>query len=157
MAYLGIDLTTATTLEDYSPLPAGEYPVYVIDSAEIETRSGEKQLMFTYKVSSGDYTGRLVFDRLSLWSANPKALEFSQRKLKTIAQAVRMPGTRINDSSEFHGKQMIVRLDTREYDGKEYQDVRGYKPIATQQVPGAMPPQKAAPSSSAPKAKMPWE
>ena len=152
----------------YKPLPAGDYPVRVIDSEVRESRSGESRLSFTYQITSGQYAGRQIFDGFSLWSSNPTAVEISQRRLKSMALACHHPNPNyIQDSSEFHGKEMIVRTAIREYNGNEYTDVKRYTPImqeVTQASPRAQSAARPSPRNATPPpqpagngAALPWE
>ena len=152
----------------YKPLPAGDYPVRVIDSEVRESRSGESRLSFTYQITSGQYAGRQIFDGFSLWSSNPTAVEISQRRLKSMALACHHPNPNyIQDSSEFHGKEMIVRTAIREYNGNEYTDVKPYTPImqeVTQPSPRAQGAARPSPRNATPPPQpagngsaLPWE
>ena len=143
MAYVNANLSETQELGVYRPLPPGDYEVTIVNSEIRATRKGEQQVVFVYEVSSGEHTGEQVFDRLSLWSAVPKAQGMAQRRLKSIAIACAHPNPNyVADTSEFHGRRMIVRLAIREYEGNAYQDVKGYMPRPAQS--GAAPASSTA-------------
>lgn len=152
MATLNFDLSETGNFDSYSLLDPGEYAVRITDSSITETRSGESRLTFVYTV---DGTNRKVFDNLSFWSSNPKAVDMAKKKLKSIAIACGHKNPNyVADSSELHGKQMLVTLGIRESNGREYQDVKGYAPMKPAAKSSfARPAPSAAPASS-PK---PWE
>lgn len=165
---LNMNLSNVEESGNYSPLPAGDYPVRVIDSEVRESRSGESRLSFTYQVTSGQYAGRQIFDGFSLWSSNPKAVSVAQSRLKSMALACHHPNPNfIQDSSEFHGKEMIVRTAIREYNGNEYTDVKRYTPImqeVAQASPRAQGAARPSPRNATPPpqpagngAALPWE
>ena len=165
---LNMNLSNVEESGNYTPLPAGDYPVRVIDSEVRESRSGESRLSFTYQVTSGQYAGRQIFDGFSLWSSNPKAVNVAQSRLKSMALACHHPNPNyIQDSSEFHGREMIVRTAIREYNGNEYTDVKRYTPImqeVAQASPRAQSAARPSPRNATPPpqpagngAALPWE
>ena len=148
---LNVNLTDTEAYGNYSPLPPDDYTVRVIDSECRQTRAGENRLSFTYEVISGTYSGRQLFDGFALWSSNPKAVAVANSRLKSMAIACRLRNPNfIADTSEFHGKTMVIRTAIREYNGSEYEDVKRYFPVEgtpEQAVPQAT--QKAAASRKA--------
>jgi len=165
MALLNMNLSNYDALDVYRPLPPGDYPVAIVDSEVKETRTGEQQIVFSYEIQDGDHKGETVFDRLSLWSNNPKVADFAQRRLKTIAIACghRNPNM-VSDTSEFHGHYMFIKCGRpREYNGKEYTNIEGYSDINSHQAapaqaqPQAKPNLHPVPPPQAPPALKPWE
>ena len=139
MAVLNMNLSNYDALDVYRPLPPGDYPVAIVDSEIKETKTGDQQVVFTYEIQEGEHRGESVFDRLSLWSADPKVANFAQRRLKTIAIACghRNPNM-VSDTSEFHGHYMFIKCGApREYNGKEYTNISGYADINSKQAAGA--------------------
>lgn len=164
MARLDANLSETQEFGSYQPVPPGEYEVEIINSDIKQTRSGENQVVFIYEIANGDYRGMQVFDRLSLFSMDPRVKEMSQRKLKTIAISCGLPNPNyVADTAEFHGRHMITKLAIREYNGNQYQDVKSYSPLnSSNRTPAApraaTPPQQQAAAQSVNVHSMkPWE
>lgn len=156
---LNANLQNTQSFDEYIPLPPGDYLVTIVDSQIRETKAGESQLIFIYQVRGGEHDGEQVFDRLPLWSANPKAVNVAQRRLKTVAVASGHKNPNfIADTSEFHGLSMMIRTALRDYNGQQYVDIKSYSPT-TQTQPqndfGPAFPQSPAPNTTAQSGAMP--
>lgn len=150
--------------DDFTPIPAGEYLMQIIDSDMKPTRDGTGQyLELTLQIIDGQYKGRLCWDRLNLVNKSQKAVEIAQRTLSAICRAVGVPS--VQDSAQLHNKPLIGKVkyvDAQgQYDAKN--EMKAYKPAsaapatpaqAAQPAPAqsAAPAQPAAPASSRP----PW-
>ncbi len=123
----------------FEPLPAGDYPVAIVESAMKPTAAGNGQFLeLKLQVLKGEYQNRFLFDRLNLVNQNQKAVDIARGTLSAICRAVGVltPG----DSSELHNKPLVavVKLRNREDTGEPANDVRGYKPTVTKPaVPSA--------------------
>ena len=66
-----IDFSTIDDVNDFSPLPEGEYLCRLTDIEETTTRQDDDQWKLRFVVEAGEYSGRYIFDNLFF---SPKAL-----------------------------------------------------------------------------------
>jgi hypothetical protein len=60
-----IDFNTVDDVEDYSPLPEGEYPCCLVDiDPERKTQYGDEMWRLKFKIAEGDFEGRNIFDNM---------------------------------------------------------------------------------------------
>ena len=140
LAQFGMSSYNATEeqpINDYSPLPAGEYQVIITDSEMRETKAGTgSYLKVTLQVvDDANYTGRLMWLNLNLNNPNEKAVEIARRQFGAICRAVGVPTP--EDSGELHHLPFVVKVKIEEREGWEPQNkvvnIRpvGDKPKAT--------------------------
>lgn len=97
------------TLDTFTPLPAGEYPVSIVKSLYKETKAKTGHYLELHmKVLMGEYKGRILFERLNLDNPNPIAVEIANKTLNTICQTLDKVG--VEDSEELHGIPFIVKI-----------------------------------------------
>lgn len=154
MALLGgtFDATQVQPDTPYEVLPAGDYNVIITESEMVDTRTGGQMLKLTLQVIDGQHQGRILFDRLNLVNANPKAVEIAQRTLSAICRAVGK--LQVNDSAELHNLPLIASVKIRPPEGQygAQNDVKGYKPAAGQPPHSQPINMGAATQASAPQA-----
>lgn len=129
MANLGTDYQSAPLMDDYSPIPVGDYKAVITESEVKATKAGDGQyLNLKVEVIEGQYAGRIIFVILNLWNANPKAVEIANRELATIVSAVGKPGAQ--DSTELHNIPMTVTVGIQEGQGQygPSNRIKNYKP-----------------------------
>lgn len=111
---------------DYDALPAGEYKAVIVESERKPTKSGGGHLLnVKFQIIDGQYKNRTVFDRFNLWNASEKAKLIGQQQFKKVCEAVNVMSPK--DSSELHMKPLMIKLAVTEYEGKERNEVKGYK------------------------------
>ena len=142
----------------FDPVPAGEYPVMIVDSEMKPTKSGSGEyLQMELEIIDGPYKGRKAWDRLNLNNPNQTAVEIAQRTLSQICHAVGV--LNVTDSVELHNKPMIARLSYRPAEGQfdAGNEVKGYKAMSGQpaQQQAAPTQQQAAQPTAAPTAQKP--
>jgi len=126
---------------DYDALPAGEYRAVIVESERKPTKSGGGDLLnVKFQVIDGQYKNRTVFDRFNLWNASEKAKLIAQQQFKKVCEAVNVMSPK--DSSELHMKPLMIKLAVTEYEGKERNEVKGYK--AALSVASSAPAEKTA-------------
>lgn len=140
----------------YDLLPAGEYSAKITDSEMCKTKDGNGQyLKLKWKITAGDYEGRVVFQKLNLVNKSASAVEIAQKHLAAICRAA-LGNVVIGDSDELHGIEMTVKLKIAKGkdDYPDSNDFTSYAPFA-----GAASPAKAAASDkpAAPKKKPMFE
>jgi hypothetical protein len=138
------DATHVDPTPRFDPIPAGDYPVIITESQFKYTKDNNGQyLELRLEVQSGEFAGRLVFDRLNLFNHNRQAVEIAQRQLSQICHAVGV--MQITDSEQLHYKPLMamvkVRAASGQYDASN--EVKGYKPLPNA-APVMQPPRAAA-------------
>jgi hypothetical protein len=158
MAELTFDATQVVPQGDFTPLPAGEYLVAIIESEMKDTKSGNgRYLELKMQVLDGEHKGRFVFDRLNLVNPNEQAVDIARKTLSAICHAVN--NLKIKDSVQLHNIPMVakVAVKTRQDNGEPANEVKGYRskfenapihpqpPTQTQQQP-QQPQQPSGPA-----------
>ncbi|MBE0567944.1 MAG: DUF669 domain-containing protein [Krumholzibacteria bacterium] len=59
-----VDFTNVSDINDFSPVPDGEYLVRLTDIETDSTRSGDEMWKLRLQVEGGEHAGRLLFDNL---------------------------------------------------------------------------------------------
>ena len=140
MPALGTDYQGAKPMDDFTPVPVGDYKAVITESEVKETKAGDGQyLNLRIEIIEGEYQGRIIFVILNLWNPNPKAVEIANRELATIVAAVNKPGAQ--NSEELHNIPMTIKVGIQPGSG-EYgpsNRIKNYLPYA------APAPAQAAP------------
>jgi hypothetical protein len=135
----------ASGVEPNAPLealPPGDYKVQILQSEMRVTKAGTGQMLWLdMEVLEGPLQSRHVYDQLNLINPNPTAEEIAQRTLSAICHAVGK--LQVSDSEELHFLPMIVKVAVRP---NGYNEVKGYKPVAQQGPPPAVPIPATAPA-----------
>jgi hypothetical protein len=140
MPALGNDYQNAKPMDDFTPIPVGDYKAVITESEVKQTKAGDGQyLNLRVEIIEGEYSGRIVFVILNLWNPNPKAVEIANRELATIVAAVGKPGAQ--NSEELHNIPMTIKVgleqgkpwvDTSgvQHDGEPKNKIKNYLPYA---------------------------
>lgn len=155
MANLGIDYQNSKLMDDYTPIPVGDYKAVITESEVKPTKAGDGQFLnLKVEVIEGEYSGRIIFVILNLWNPNPKAVEIANRELATIVAAVGRPGAQ--DSAELHNIPMTVTVGIQEGQGQygPSNRIKNYKPYAAASAPASAAPVEVK-FNKAPKADQP--
>jgi hypothetical protein len=125
----GFDASKVEPTGAFEPLPAGDYPVVIIESAMKPTKNGQGQyLELKIQVCSGKYQNRQLFDRLNLVNSNDQAVQIAKGTLSAICRAVNVLTP--NDSSELHLKKMLATVKVKpDQNGNPRNEISGYKPF----------------------------
>jgi len=111
---------------EFEALPAGEYRAVVIESERKPTKAGNGHLLqVKLQIIDGPHKNRTVFDRFNLWNASNVAAEIAKQQFAGLCKAVNV--LQPKDSSDLHMKPFMVKLTVKEYDGKDRNEVKGYK------------------------------
>jgi hypothetical protein len=144
-------------LDDYTPIPAGPVIAQITTSGYKQTKAKTgNYLQLIWKVISGKYAGRTLFDNLNLDNPNPIAVEIANKSLNSICQACEKVG--VQDSEELHGIPVELTLSVTPATStqpasnniKAYKKVDGASALIadnTENRPGETKPTK----------KLPWE
>lgn len=131
MPALGNDYQNAKPMDDFTPIPVGDYKAVITESEVKQTKAGDGQyLNMKVEIIEGEYQGRIIFVILNLWNPNPKAVEIANRELATIVAAVGKPGAQ--NSEELHNIPMTIKVGIQPGQG-EYgpsNRIKNYLPYA---------------------------
>lgn len=107
-----INFNTADAPEpdnNFAPIPAGEYPMRVINSEMRDTKAGNgKRLVLEIDITDGPHQGRKIWQGFNLVNPNPQAVEISQRQLAQLCLAVGKVA--ITNSDELHMHEFIGKV-----------------------------------------------
>lgn len=145
MPAFGNSYQGAKPMDDFSPIPVGDYRAVITESEIKETKNGDGQyLKLRVEVIEGEYQGRLIFVNLNLWNKNPKAVEIANRELVTIVAAVNRPGAQ--NSEELHNIPMLIKVGIEPGVGQygPQNRIKNYLPITSAGAPKAAPESAAA-------------
>lgn len=78
-----LDLTNVEDSNNFELLPNGNYNLIADSAEESESKSGNRMLKMKFKVTDGEYRGRVLFENLVL-SGNETAVKISMQKIKTL-------------------------------------------------------------------------
>lgn len=134
MSLLNFDARNVQPFADMAPIPAGEYPAIIVDSALKDTKDRNGQyLELTHEVIDGPFKGRKVWSRLNLVNRNPQTVTIAQQQLSSICHAVGR--LTVQDSSELHNLPMLIRVEFRAANpadpkSRDGNDIKVWKPLA---------------------------
>jgi len=169
MAKLGMtfDSNDVPELEDFSPVPPGQYTGMVVGSEIKETSSGGEMLVLEIDIQGGEYSNRKIFENLNIKNDNQQAVDIAFRKLGNLCKAVGK--ATIKDSEELHNKRFLMEVSVKppapykdrktgeERMSKARNEIKKYLSVTgTSSVEAATAPSSAAeakPSDSTP----PWK
>ena len=129
---------------EFEALPAGEYRAVLIESNKKPTKAANGHLLeCKLQIIDGQFKNRTVFDRFNLWNASEKAREIAAQQFAKLCKAVNVPAPK--DSSELHMKPVLIKLAVKEYEGRESNEVKGYKAPLPQTAAAATTTEKTPP------------
>ncbi len=133
-----IDFTQIDDVQDFTPLPDGEYQCKLVEVEQTETLHGDEMWKLRFEVLDGEHAGRLIFDNL-VFSAT------AQPRVKLICASLGLDvsGTLSLTTSMLKDRTCRVRVTTEDYvaaDGstKTCNNVpyAGYEPCTERSVGG---------------------
>ena len=152
------------TLEDRTPVPAGDYVVHVVKTEFKQTKAKNGHYLSIHmKILDGDYKGRTLFTNLNLDNPNPVAVEIANKELNSICKACNKQG--VEDSDELLQIPFVasVKITAGDAQFPPANETTGYKPADGEvQTPVTAPPVAAVVAAAAPATpvkanKLPWE
>ena len=89
-----VEVADIPEMNDFSPLPAGDYVVMVTESELKPTSKKDgNMLVLKLEVQEGQYQGRTLFTRLNIDNPNPKTVEIAFKELGSICRAIGLAKT----------------------------------------------------------------
>jgi len=153
MATLNFNANLVEPVQDFEPLPAGQYEAVAIESEMVPTKSGNgSYLKITFEVLTEEYKGRKLWARLNLSNPNRTAVEIAQKELSAICRAVGVLEPK--DSSELHDIPLMLRVVTVDSGQGPKNEIRAY--TARSAAPAASPAPTAAQPQKPAAGKAPW-
>ncbi len=169
MANLGQTYDTSDLPEGgggFDPVPPGWYNVSITQATLENTKNGSGQYInVRYDIIGPSFQGRVVFGKIHIKNANPKAEEYARADLGNLMRAIGL--ARVTDTDQLIGANLKIKLNIRpervdEDTGKTYDatnEVRGFKAMegavpnmgGTHKEPSAPTSGKAAPPWAAKK------
>jgi hypothetical protein len=118
-----------TGITDFEAVPSDWYVAQIINSIMKPNKAGTGQFLeLTWQILQGEFTGRQVWQRLNLVNPSEQAVDIAQKYLKSICDAVGIPGP-VSDSQILHGRPCQIRAiktpATAQY--PEGNEVKGYR------------------------------
>lgn len=154
------DATQIEPATSFDPIPRGRY-LCCIEKSEMKTTrdSTGQYLELAFKVLDGEHANRVVFARLNLVNANPKATEIAYREFSALCRACGV--LQVQDSAELHNRPLIIQVELengQDKNGNARQNnvIKGYYSTTGGGAPAMAPTMPASPPSrpAAPQATM---
>ena len=103
-----------TSENDFSPIPAGKYSVYIEEITINETRAGTGQyLRIKLRVAEGQpYSNRIVWTYINFQNTNPVAERIGQQKLNQLLLSCGLHV--IQDTDELLNREVLAQVVVRE-------------------------------------------
>lgn len=134
----------ANQVEPTAPMelvPAGEYPVILIETDLVKKDSGAVQFEFCVQITEGPYQNRRVYAQQNYTKKDGQPNAIGRGQVSQICRCVGVMNPR--DTSDLHHKRLIAKVGVEKSDGYEPRNnVKGFKPYEQQQQPAA--PQQAS-------------
>ncbi|MCK9466108.1 MAG: DUF669 domain-containing protein [Thiopseudomonas sp.] len=161
LSNLNFDANAVQPQESFEPIPAGWYECMIVESEMKPNKAGTGQyLQLRLDVTEGQYSNRVLFERLNLDNPNSTAVEIAQRTLSAICHATGVLQPR--DSSDLHNIPLRVKVSVRPagdgYDASN--NIKGYESLGgvkQQAAPVNAAKTAAQPAAQSGAAKKPWE
>jgi hypothetical protein len=112
----------------YALIPDGEYTARIVEVADGSTKGGDPMITITLEIHSvGPEGGRKVWDRIVIPKQGSPAFGIMGRTMHFL-HCIGEPyeGTFTWNSDNWQGQVVKVEIGSREYNGKEYNEVRNY-------------------------------
>lgn len=152
------DLIEQASAEGFSSelLPGGDYQAEIAGTSCGKSQGGKEQIGIRFKVIHGPHAGKSFWMNLTLSPENPKALAVFFRQLSQLGLSADFVRAQTSVAGLAAGLAVGAAFDlvvaVREFNGKQYQDVKGIKAAGAAPSSSPAPTPVAAPiESSAPK------
>jgi hypothetical protein len=152
------------TLDDFSPVPAGDYIAMITKSEYKETKAKNGHyLQLMWKIISGEKKGRVLFDNLNLDNPNEVAVNIANKALNSICKACDKVG--VQDSEELHGipvkltvaVQQATATNPASNNIRAYSAAEGADEVAVPDVGDGADSEDVPVQREGKKSKLPWE
>ncbi len=150
------DASQVDTTDEFSPLPAGKYPVEIIETEVRDTKAGTgKYLRVTARVIEGEFENRRIWSNINFRNANQTAEAIGIKTLAQLTNACGITG-HFDDTEELHFKPIVADVTIEKDKTGQYGDRNQIRSFAAYgAAAAAAAPKKAANTNGA--GKRPWE
>lgn len=138
MVALNFDASQHDPMQERGIIPPGEYVAVIVDTEAKAANSGKGDyLNVEFDIIDGQFQGRKAWTILNLWNANETARSIAHQELKSICDAIGLPG--VTDSAELHGRPIVIKLEVEDDNRDKHlpadqrrkrNTVKGYKPAS---------------------------
>lgn len=157
MAQLDYNAENHEPMQDFTPVPAGNYVAWIISSEMKDTNAGDGQyLQLEWEIIQGEFKGRYLYSRLNIDNPNKKAEEIALRELSSVCRAVGK--LRVADSVELHQVPCSLKVilePRKDKPGENNNAIKGYKSVNESTTAGASSDDSS--EKSADKSAPPWK
>jgi hypothetical protein len=116
-----LDLSNVEETGGFEAMPAGKYPVRVIEAELSDTKDGTGQyIKVQLEVIGDDYTNRRLFHNFNIKNKNPKAVEIGLGQLKSLLTKAGSKKTKITSPQDLINLEAVASVKIRKSD--EYGD-----------------------------------
>jgi Protein of unknown function (DUF669) len=134
------DLKTTADDAGFEPLPANDYDVVIDTAAAKQASSGKNMISVQFKVESGPYQGRSLWNQFVISPENANALAFFFRHMAALGLnseyfKAEPPLERV--AADLIGRRCMVKVSIRQWQGQDRNQVDAVAPPAG--GPGAAP------------------
>lgn len=155
---LGID---TRGYDESSVIPAGNYPVVLIDVEERTSKAGNSYLRAAFKVAAGPSAGWQLYVNWNINSQSEAARSITMRQLRMVARGNGVNPDFIQSTEQLIGSKLIAKVVVKEDDFGEKNEISYFKlPRAGErpvQPAPAAPMQTAQPAPAQPSEAAPWD
>lgn len=140
----------------YTVIPEGWYEAEITNADIRVSKSGLGQYInIQYKIIGPTHSGAVVFNKVHIKNANPKAEEIGRQQIGAICRSIGIK-KHITDTDELLGHRLRIKVVIKKQEDYEpINDVRGWKPIenvskqnntvSNQNITSSAPEDKASP------------
>ena len=118
-------------IQDFTPVPEGEYAVSVTDAQLKGTSKGGTMLVLSHTIITGMNEGRVIIDRLNVnCPGSPKAEDIAKQSLAKICKAIGVDT--LDSTNQLIGKRMKIRIGIQKGQGTYIDSMGNEKPSQDQ-------------------------
>ena len=119
--------------DEFAPLPAGTYPVKVVNTEVKQASTGSSMIAVQAKVQGGQYDARSLWTNFVFKTESKPGMAMTLRKLTGIGITrewlVAKEPTIHQIASALDGREAIATVIQKEYQGEQRNDIKGFKPL----------------------------
>lgn len=133
-------------ITDFKAIDAGEYVAHIVSSKMVETKAKDGQyLELIWQILIGDNAGRKIWSRLNLINNSTATVKIANKHLKSICDAVGIPGP-VSNSDVLHARACIIRVTVTPATSlyPEGNEIKNYAPYGSPGAGAATLPAAAA-------------
>lgn len=148
----GFNANDHESLEDFTAIPAGDYPAKLVESERIQNKARTGYfLKLVFQITEGKYKNRKLWSNLNLEHPKAEVVEIANRELATLMKACGK--ITVDDSEDLHGIEIELKVTKKAATANfpESNEIKNYKALSGV----ARPSSKTEVSSSEPETSTP--